>query len=189
MIYRNVRVTATRPNAPKGSGWTSITLPYQDIPATDRRDFLANLAGAYGKRTKLRTHPTTKHAQADFARVMGDGDTIFAHVDWFEPAAMAETCDGCGRPATDHDDGECPEKGPEMETRTITALRPIRPYVGPSWLVEPTEPLADEAAEIAAVTELGFVVLDRNVHGWGGHNAIIAVDHGDRPTHYLATLA
>ena len=75
-----------------------------------------------------------------------------------------------------------------METGKIVALQPIRPYVAPSWLVEPTDPLADEASEIAAVTELGFRVLDRALLGWGDHNAIIAVDQDEYPHHYLATL-
>jgi hypothetical protein len=71
----------------------------------------------------------------------------------------------------------------EAPIEQVSTLTMIRPYTAPQWLVEP---LAEcDAAEVEAVQAAGFEVLDRDILGWGEHNAIIR--SGD--CFYLATLA
>lgn len=53
------------------------------VDVVDRRDFLSRL-DSYGARTSLRTHPTTKHSQAEFIGEMHGNPATF-HVSWFPP--------------------------------------------------------------------------------------------------------
>ena len=70
-------------------------------------------------------------------------------------------------------------------TPRVTRLQPIRPYVGPSYLIEPLEPIHpnDMASEIESVNDASPEYLDR-VIGWGPYNAIVATDG----RYYLATI-
>lgn len=71
----------------------------------------------------------------------------------------------------------------------LIAAQPIKPYIAPQYLVEPTGRSVD-AAELNAIRKAKYTIVERpmTVIGWGDHNAIIRVGDGIAPRYYLANL-
>ena len=53
------------------------------VDVVDRKDFLSRLSD-YGKRSWLKTHPTTKYSQAEFAGTYNGRPATYL-IDWFPP--------------------------------------------------------------------------------------------------------
>jgi hypothetical protein len=66
----------------------------------------------------------------------------------------------------------------------VVAARMIRRYDAPLWVVVAMDHTSD-SADLAAINDAGFEVLDTNIMGWGDYNAIIRVTDGPD---YLAKL-
>ena len=74
-----------------------------------------------------------------------------------------------------------------MDTTTVTAAQPIRPYRAPQLLIEPTGAPAD-ADELEAVNACEIERHD-NLTGWGDYTHVVAATDDTGETRwYIATL-